>query len=317
MSQTKATLIGLLAILLWSLIVGLIRSVSEAFGPVGGAALIYTVAAAILSATVGLPRIRSLPRGYLLWGGLLFVAYELCLSLSIGFAQTGRQAIEVGMVNYLWPSLTIVFAILFNRQRANLLIVPGFLVSTLGICWILGGEQGLDPAGMWANVRINPLSYGLALAGAVIWAGYCSVTARIGGGRNAVTLFFVLVAVALWVQYPFAAPVPMSIDARSLLVLVLAAAAMGFGYAAWNVGILHGHVTVLAGASYFIPVLSAALAALMLRTPLPMPFWQGAAMVCLGSVLCWQATRPRKAAPDGARPGPAQRAAPRQAARDP
>ncbi len=32
---------------------------------------------------------------------------------------------------------------------------------------------------------------------------------------------------------------------------------MGFGYAAWNVGILHGNVTLLAGASYFIPVLSA------------------------------------------------------------
>ncbi|MOA43049.1 Aromatic amino acid exporter YddG [compost metagenome] len=66
---------------------------------------------------------------------------------------------------------------------------------------------------------------------------------------------------------------------------------MGFGYAAWNVGILHGNVTILAGASYFIPVFSAALAAMLLRTPLPLSFWQGASMVCAGSILCWLATR--------------------------
>jgi hypothetical protein len=39
--------------------------------------------------------------------------------------------------------------------------------------------------------------------------------------------------------------------------------ALGFGYAAWNVGILHGNVTVLAAVSYFTPVLSAALAVLL------------------------------------------------------
>jgi drug/metabolite transporter (DMT)-like permease len=66
---------------------------------------------------------------------------------------------------------------------------------------------------------------------------------------------------------------------------------MGFGYAAWNVGILHGNVTVLAGASYFIPVLSAALAAALLDAPLSLAFWKGAAMVVAGSILCWLATR--------------------------
>lgn len=58
----------------------------------------------------------------------------------------------------------------------------------------------------------------------------------------------------------------MAFSHRSLIHLVLAASAMGFGYVAWNIGILHGHVTILAGASYFIPVLSAALAALLLSS---------------------------------------------------
>lgn len=294
MGKRKATLIGLLAILLWSSIVGLIRAVSESFGPVGGAALIYTLASVLLLFSIGATRIRELPGRYLFWGSLLFVAYELCLSLSIGYANTARQAIEVGMVNYLWPSLTIAFAIVFNRQRSGLLIVPGFALSTLGVCWILGGEQGLDISGMTANVQDNPLSYGLAFAGALIWAGYCTVTAPIAEGRNGITLFFMLVAAALWIQYLFAGEGTMDFNPRSLVLLVLAASAMGFGYAAWNVGILHGHVTLLAGASYFIPVLSAALAAMLLGASFSAQFWQGAAMVCVGSILCWWATRPAR-----------------------
>ncbi|TXF99890.1 aromatic amino acid DMT transporter YddG [Massilia arenae] len=290
---TRATLIGLLAILLWSSIVGLIRSVSASFGATGGAALIYTVASILLLLTVGPSKVRAFPRAYLAWGSLLFVAYEMCLALSIGYANTNRQAIEVGMVNYLWPAFTMVFAILFNGQKTRWPIVPGVALAIAGVCWVLGGDAGLDPAAMAANVRDNPLSYGLAFAGTLIWASYCTVTARIANGSNGVTLFFMLTAIALWIEYLVIGGEPMRVDTQAVVHLLLAAAAMGFGYAAWNVGILHGNVTVLAGASYFIPVLSAALAALVLDTPLSFSFWQGAAMVCAGSVLCWIATRRR------------------------
>ena len=103
-NQRRATLIGLVAIVLWSSIVGLIRGVSESLGATGGAAMMYSVASVLLLFTVGFPRIREFPRRYLVWGSLLFVSYELCLALSIGYANSSRQAIEVGMVNYLWPA---------------------------------------------------------------------------------------------------------------------------------------------------------------------------------------------------------------------
>ncbi|MGY4802031.1 aromatic amino acid DMT transporter YddG [Teichococcus aerofrigidensis] len=292
-NRTRATAIGLLAILLWGSIVGLIRGVSESFGPTGGAAMIYTVASAILAFTVGFPRLAEFPRRYLIWGSTLFVAYELCLALSIGYANTGRQAIEVGMVNYLWPTFTMMAAILFNSQRANLLILPGVAMSLTGIGWVLGGDQGLDVPAMAGNIRDNPLSYGLAFTGALLWAAYSILTVRIARGRNGITLFFMLTAAVLWAKYLLMGGGAMEFSPRSVVILLMAASAMGFGYAAWNVGILHGNVTVLAGASYFTPVLSAALAALVLRTSLPLSFWQGAAMVCAGSILCWVATRGR------------------------
>jgi drug/metabolite transporter (DMT)-like permease len=289
--RKKATLIGLVAVLLWSSIVGLIRGVSDGLGATAGAAMIYTVASVILFFSVGLPKLRTFPRRYLFWGSLLFVAYELCLSLSIGYANSGRQAVEVGMVNYLWPTFTLIAAILFNKQRSSLLIFPGFILSLVGIGWVLGGDQGFDVAEMLVNVKANPLSFGLAFAGAVIWAAYCTVTARMAKGNNGVTLFFILVALTLWIKYAVNGGGAMHFDVQTVIYLVLAAAAMGLGYAAWNVGILHGNVTILAGASYFIPVFSSLLAARLLNAPLPFAFWQGALMVCFGSILCWIATR--------------------------
>lgn len=145
MTSQKATLIGLVAIVLWSTMVGLIRGVSEGLGPVGGAAMIYSLSGLLLIFTVGLPDIRRFPGRYLIAGSVLFVSYEICLALSLGYAATRHQAIEVGMVNYLWPSLTILFAILFNGQKTNWLIVPGLLIALTGVCWVLGGENGLNP----------------------------------------------------------------------------------------------------------------------------------------------------------------------------
>lgn len=78
MTSQKATLIGLVAIVLWSTMVGLIRGVSEGLGPVGGAAMIYSLSGLLLIFTVGLPDIRRFPGRYLIAGSVLFVSYEIC-----------------------------------------------------------------------------------------------------------------------------------------------------------------------------------------------------------------------------------------------
>ena len=93
-NTNKATMIGLVAVLLWSSIVGLIRSVSDHLGPTGGAAMMYSVASVFLLLSVGRVKLTAFPRRYLIWGSLLFVTYELCLSLSIGYANTARQALQ-------------------------------------------------------------------------------------------------------------------------------------------------------------------------------------------------------------------------------
>ncbi|HFI5333870.1 TPA: aromatic amino acid DMT transporter YddG [Serratia liquefaciens] len=290
-AQFKATLLGLLAILLWSSVVGLIRSVSEGLGPIGGAAMIYSVSAVFLLLALRMPNLRLFPRPYLLLGSLLFVSYEICLSLSLGYANTRLQAIEVGMINYLWPCFTVLMALVFNGQKAKWWLLPGLLLSLFGIGWIMSGEGGWSPAQMLENVRSNPLSYSLAFGGAVIWALYCNLTKKIAQGHNGVVLFITLTALALWLKYAFSSENGMQFTLPVTLTLLCAGMAMGAGYAAWNVGILRGNMTLLATASYFTPVLSAVFAALVLNTALTANFWQGVVMVTAGSLICWRATR--------------------------
>lgn len=291
MDKKKATLIGLLAIVLWSTMVGLIRSVSEGLGPVGGAAMIYTLSGLLCWLIVGFPSFRRFTPGYLIAGSVLFVSYEICLALSLGYASTRHQAIEVGMVNYLWPSLTIVFAILFNGQKSSLWVVPGLLIALFGVSWVLGGEQGLHVDEIVGNILSNPLSYGLAFAGAFIWAAYCTVTRKYAKGQNGITLFVLLTALTLWMKYLLSDQPEMTFSLPIVFKLLLCGMALGVGYASWNIGILHGNVSLLATVSYFTPVLSAALAAALLSAPLSFTFWQGALLVCAGSLLCWYATR--------------------------
>ena len=95
----RATAIGLMAVVLWSAMVALVRTVTETFGATLGAALIYSVAAVILWIVRRPASLRKAPRRYLLLGGLLFVAYEISFSLALGMASDASQAIEVSVLN--------------------------------------------------------------------------------------------------------------------------------------------------------------------------------------------------------------------------
>ena len=290
--ELAATACGLVAIILWSTAAGLIRSVSELIGPLGGAAMIYTLGAILLVFLLGKPRLRSTSKLYLFLGSALFVASEVCLSLALGFASNRNQAIELGVVNYLWPCLTVVLAIIMNGQKARWIIIPGTALALFGILWVVSGD-GLSLPGIIENVQSNPLSYSLALGCGITFALYCNVTRRYADGQNLVGLFFVLTAIVLWLKYLFSSEMIPAISLGGGLELVAAAVAMAGGYALWNIGILRGNLTLLATASYLAPVLTSAFAAVWLGVVLNMQFWQGAVLVTAGSLICWQATRRR------------------------
>lgn len=294
----RATAIGLAAVLCWSATVGLLRSVAESLGALGGAAMVYSTSALCVLAVQGWPRraqLRQVSPIYL-WGcGTLFVAYEICLSVAIGWAQDRQQALEMGLINYLWPCLTIVLAVACGQQRARWWLAPGVLLCLWGLARVTGGGEAGPQGGWWQtlahHVQANPAAYALACGAALLWPAYTVLSRRHGGGFNAVGLFLLATGAVLWLQWAVADTAPMrwswSVAAQVLAVGALTAT----GYSCWERGIQRGRLAVLAAASYFTPVFSALLGSWWLAVQPGWPFWQGVALVTAGSLLCWHATR--------------------------
>ncbi|MBB6576216.1 drug/metabolite transporter (DMT)-like permease [Comamonas odontotermitis] len=293
-SYPRATLVGLSAVLCWSTSVGLFRSVAEHLGPIGGAASVFTASALLVTLRFGLPRVAQLRKMHpaYLWGcGLLFVLYEIALSLSLGFASNRTQTLELGMINYLWPSLTIVLATVFGLQRFRIGLVPGVLLAMAGIVLVLKGDSALSIASVWANVQSNPLAYGLAFAAAWLWPCYSVLSKRYAHGANALPAFLWAVAAVLWAKYAFSAENALQWSVPAVLQLGMLSGLTALGYSCWDYGIRHGNLTVMAVGSYFTPVLSALVGTVWLQVQPGWSFWQGVALVTLGSLICWWCTR--------------------------
>ena len=292
MSKNLATLIGFSAILQWSSIVGLLKTVSFSIGPDLAVTFMYTFSTVILLLLFRIPKLKDIPRGYLISATLLFLIYELCFSYAIALAQTAQQAIEVSLVNYLWPSLTIAALIAFKELKFNIFVMLGLAISLGGIVVMQAGAGDFSWAAVIQNVQTNPASYILAFIGASLWSIYCVITKKYSQGHNPIALFFLAISIVLWLKmflfhdFQGIPEIHLSTGICMLLVSIVTA----LGYAAWNIGIIKGNITLLVTLSYFSPLFSSLLSMLILDTVLSNEFWHGAILVTAGSFVCWIST---------------------------
>lgn len=293
--DNSGTWTGLVAVVLWSATVGLIRSISELLGPTGGAAMIFSVGGILAALALGVPRPASFNRVYLWVGGALFITYEIFLALSLGLAANRAQALELGMLNYMWPCLTIVLAVMLKQQKSNRALLPGAALSFLGLVWVMKGDGDWSPTVLLANFHRTPWAYGLAGGAAILWAAYSVLTKKFGDGKSGVPLFLLGTAVILWILYALSPEPALHFTVGGVAQVVVMGAFMATAYSCWNHGIQKGNLTLLAVASYFTPVLSVLLASVWLSTAPSKSFWQGVGMVTMGSVICWWSTRSRVA----------------------
>ena len=283
----SGTVIGLLAIVLWGFMAGLVRLVSESFGATLGSALIYTVGGILLLVVRKPTPIRRAPRKYLIICGIMFVAYEASISLSIGLSSTAAQSVEVSLVNYLWPTLLVLMTAAVSHKRGAVWkALPGAIVATIGVAMAVGGES-LNVHEALRNISSNPLPYALAFAGAFIWAIYATVTPKMSDGYDGTTIFFCCVAVVLWLIHftsgeglPATAP-----GSGGYVALAACAASIAGGYACWGYGMLHGSMETLAIGSYATPLFSTASSTVLLGVALGASFWIGVALVVGGTLV--------------------------------
>ncbi|MGD0094494.1 MAG: EamA family transporter [Planctomycetota bacterium] len=296
----KCTLGGIAAVLLWSSSIAFVRSLRESLGVFSAGAFSYLLAGALgvaysflirdSSTPVGAPASRRPPSGlsvaYLASCGALFVIYQLCLILAIGLAAGGQQVVEAGLINYLWPVLTLVFSIPILKTHARWWVVPGFALALGGT--MLTEAQALcstpsSPGAGGASLAV-PL---LALVAAITWALYSVLARKHAAARqgNAVPWFFVASGLLMLVLR-FVRHEESQWSAGSALSLVYMALFPSLiAYTLWDKAMRQGDMVLVTVFSYFTPLLSTVLTCLLLGVRPGWSVWLACLLLIAGALL--------------------------------
>lgn len=287
-----ATAAGVGAILLWSATVALTRSVSEHFGPLAAGAVIFTCGG-VLMLVIDPVRLRPgkgtpFNRAYLLGCGGLFLLYTLAFYLAIGLAKDRAQAVELALLNYLWPSLTILFSLFVLPVKGKWTVFPGLVLAFSGIVLVMGSSGEARWGDFAGHVSGNPVAYGAAVTAGVTWGLYSVLTRRWAPVKGSATSLFMLlsglslgaIAVAQgWHAKPL--PVRTGIELAALVI------STALAYALWDVAMRRGRITQVAAASNFTPLLSTLISCAYLGVTPAARVWVGSAVIAAGSLVCW------------------------------
>ncbi len=292
------TALGLLAVVLWSTSIGVSRSLIERVGTMTAAASLLLVSGVIGCAWLaftdgGLRRVLKLPVRYLVGCGLLLVFYDVCLYLALGLAADRAQVLVVGVINYLWPGLTLAFSVPILRRRAGRMLVPGLVVAFGGTALALAGGGDVTWASFADTLRSNPAPYAIALVAAVTWALYSNLARKWGGDADggAVPLFLLAAGVVtlalrfvLREQSHWTWPAAGEVLFMALLPSLLA-------YTFWDLAVRRGDHTLVASFSYVTPLLSTAISCLYLHIVPGWNLWVACVLVAGGAVVCRRSLR--------------------------
>src|SRR5438445_2543674 len=172
MTSRTATLIGLTAILMWSLL----SVMTVATGTIPAfqlAAMTFAIGALVGSLTwIGRPdAVSALWQPPLAWivgvGGLF--GYHALYFLALRFAPPA----EAGLLNYLWPLLIVLFSSLLPGERLLAHHIIGALLGLAGTVLLLmgGGGSGFE-AGQLPGLAA-------AFIAAFVWASYSVMSRRL------------------------------------------------------------------------------------------------------------------------------------------
>jgi len=297
--EITSSLLGCLAIFFWGSTIAVSRSLTEKLDTFAAAASIFLLSGIVASILLALSSrkrkaIARLPRRYLIGCGLLFVLYMGSLYLAIGLARNRGQVIAVGIINYLWPSLTLALSIPVQKNRARWFLAPGMAMAFSGV--VLASLDGIRWS--WesfaSSVKESSLPYLSALVAAVSWALYSNYSRRWGGERegSGVPLFLLATGILLagfWALFPGESRwTPAAAGELAFLALFPTLLA----YLFWDRAMRRGNLVLVASLSYFTPLLSTLISCLYLGVPMSPALWGACALVMAGAALCNRAVRP-------------------------
>jgi len=294
------TLLGLAAILLWSTTFALARRLTEQVGPLTTGAAVYLTGGILCAGYLiwkrrSAKRARQLPLRYLLGCGMLFVFYTAALLLAIGLADDRHQVLELGLLNYLWPTLTILLSLALLNKKAGLLLLPGTAAALAGVFLVLTQGGPISWAALLRNVASNPAAYVLALMAAISWALYSNLTRRwadpkSGGGVPFFIVATGLVLLALRLAFREAG----SWTPRAAAEAAIMSVATVLGYVCWDIAMRKGDVVFVMACSYLTPLLSTLVSCFYLGIAPDIKLWAGCALIVAGSFASWTSISDRR-----------------------
>jgi drug/metabolite transporter (DMT)-like permease len=291
--SAKSTVLGLVAIALWSASFALSRSLAEQLGVITAAASVCLTAGAVGAifailtgwhrpALAGLkaPRIAAL--------GGLFAAYQASIYAALGMARDRQSFLVVTVINYLWPGLTILLAIPLLGRRFRPALVPGILTAFLGVLLATLSGTDLSLSALGAGLAQNVLPYGLALFAAVCWALYSNLVARWAkeAGSGLVPFYFLAAGAALYAAAALGNEEPAWSAGIAAELIALAVGVMLVGYVAWDASMRMRESELVPALAYVIPLPSIAVSAAYLDIPIGVTLIAAAALVIAGSFIC-------------------------------
>jgi len=291
-SKRLNTTLGIVAIVLWSTTIAFARSLTEQIGPITSASLIYLIGGTLgcsYQAAKGKLRenFTSLSYQYLLGCGGLFVLYMVCIYLAVGLAANRNQVLEVGLVNYLWPMLTLLVSVPILNMRASIFLVPGAIVATMGVFLATTQKQPISWQSFQANLTQNCMPYILALIAAVSWGLYSTLSRKWAGDADsgAVGIFMLATGVILGLGRLFA-PESTNWTGRAVLELLYMAIGPNLAYEFWERAMRKGDIILVASCSYLTPFLSTIISCLYLGVLAGVKLWVGCVLIIVGAIVC-------------------------------
>ncbi|MFH1742729.1 MAG: aromatic amino acid DMT transporter YddG [bacterium] len=296
----RNTIFGLAALFLWSATVALARSISEQIGPLAGGAFVYLTAGILLTCHFllrerSIRKLGNFPPKYVFGCGALFLIYTAALFLALGLAANRDQTIEVGLLNYLWPALTILFSLFILGKKARVALVPGTLLALVGIFLVLTQRTSITWNSFLTNLSSNPNAYGLGIAAAISWALYSNLTRLWGesSADGAVPLFILITGLVLFL-FSLLHPEQGAWSVGVVAEIVFLAVATALAYVFWDIAMRKGDVALVVSCSYLTPFLSTVVSCIYLGVLPGISLWVGCTLIISGSYVSWRSIVPEE-----------------------
>jgi len=284
MSQMRATMIGFIAVLLWSLL-ALFTVGTAPVPPLQLTAICFFIGGAIGLIWTGLNgdfrRLLKINWRIYAFGTVGLFGYHFLYFSALRRAP----AAEAGLIAYLWPLLIVLFSGLLPGEKLLKGHVIGALISFAGAALIvLSGGTGFQENAL--------MGYGLAMLCALTWAGYSVLSRRLGDiPTDSVAVFCLATAVLSTIAHlALETTVWPQTSIGWLSILALGLGPVGLAFYVWDVGVKRGNIQLLGVASYAAPLLSTFV---LIIAGIAKPTWAllfAAILITIGAALAARAS---------------------------